>query len=81
MMTKVRNLRLVLQIKFYFVDLNKANKARFKRRISVASNAIQIIDNETAYLIIYCLNCIRRDGNSTYETGVKHVTFKEIILS
>ena len=43
------------------------------RRISVASNAIQTIDTETAYLIICCLNCIRRDGNSTYKTGLKHI--------
>ena len=32
--------------------------------------AIQPIDIETAYLIIYCLNCIRRDGNLTYKTGL-----------
>ena len=38
---------------------------------SVVSNAIQTIDKETAYLIIYCLNCIRRDRNSTYKTGLK----------
>ena len=43
------------------------------RRISVASNTIQTIDNETAYLIIYCLNCILHDGNSTYKTGLKHI--------
>ena len=43
----------------------------FIRRISVASNAIQTIDNETAYLIIYCLNCIRRNGNSTYKTSLR----------
>jgi hypothetical protein len=24
------------------------------------------------FIIIYCLNCIRRDQNSTYKTGVKH---------
>ena len=46
--------------------------ACFIRRISVASNAIQTIDNE-AYnevynLIFYCLNCIRHDQNSTYKT-------------
>ncbi len=34
-------------------------------RISVSSNAIQTIDNETTFLIIYCLNSIRRDRNST----------------
>ncbi len=44
------------------------NEKNFIRRISVASNAIQTIDNETTYLIIYCLNCVRRDGNSTYTT-------------
>ena len=48
-------------------------KACFMRRIFVASNAIQTIDNETAYLIIYCLKCIRRDGNSTYKTGLMAV--------
>ena len=35
---------------------------------------IQTIDNETAYLIIYCLNCIRRDGNSTYKMGLNSST-------
>ena len=34
--------------------------ARFIRGISVPSNTIQTIDNETAYLVIYCLNCNRR---------------------
>ena len=39
---------------------------RFIRRISIVSNAIKkTIDNVTA-TIIYCLNCIRRGGNSTY---------------
>ena len=33
------------------------------RRISLASNAIQTIDNQVSCLIIYCLNYIRRDGN------------------
>ena len=42
----------------------------FRRRISVASNAIQTIDNEMTYLIINCLNCIRCDGNSTSKTGL-----------
>jgi hypothetical protein len=51
-------------------------KACFIRRILVASNAIKTIDNETdkhnysLSFIIYCLNCIRRDRNSTYETGI-----------
>ena len=36
-------------------------KACFMRRISLASKAIQAIDNEASNLMIYCLNCIRRD--------------------
>ncbi len=52
---------------------------RFIRRIFIASNAIQTIDNETAYLIIYCLNCIRRDGDSTYKTGLTTRYFVEEI--
>ena len=47
------------------------NSGPFYTSSSVASNAIQTIDNQTAYLIIYCLNCIRRDVNSTYKTGLK----------
>ena len=46
-------------------------KAKFIRRILVASNAIKTTDNEMINLIsfvIYCLNCIRRDRNSTYKT-------------
>ena len=46
------------------------NKARFKRRILHAPNAIQTMHNEEAYLIIYCLNCIRCMQNSTFETGL-----------
>ena len=45
-------------------------EACFIRRISVASNAIQTIDNEMIHLIIHCLNCIRRDRNATYKTGL-----------
>ena len=44
--------------------------ARFKRRILHAPNAIQTMHNEEAYLIIYCLNCIRCMQNSTFETGL-----------
>ena len=33
------------------------------------------IDNEKAYLIICCLNCIRRDGNSTHKTDTEHNKF------
>ena len=50
------------------------SKARFRRRIFVASNAIQTIDNQGSHLIIYCLNCIRRDGNSTSKTGLSELT-------
>ena len=46
------------------------SKARFKRRILHAPNAIQTMHNEEAYLIIYCLNCIRCMQNSTFETGL-----------
>ena len=45
-------------------------KARFKRRISVVSNAIETIDNEMICFIIYCLNCIRHGRNATYERGL-----------
>ena len=45
-------------------------QARFKRRILHAPNAIQTMHNEEAYLIIYCLNCIRCMQNSTFETGL-----------
>ena len=42
-------------------------KARFRRQISVASNAM------LTYLIIYCLNCIRCDGNSTSKPGLRNI--------
>ena len=32
----------------------------FIRRISVAPNAIQTMDNEMTHFIIYCSNCVRR---------------------
>ena len=48
-------------------------KARFKRRILHAPNAIQTMHNEEAYLIIYCLNCIRCMQNSTFETGLTYI--------
>jgi hypothetical protein len=32
--------------------------------------------NEVYHLIIYCLNCIRRDQNSTYKTGLRKSTVK-----
>ena len=35
------------------------------------SNAVQTINDEMIHLIIYCLNCVRRDWNATYDTGLK----------
>ena len=32
--------------------------------------------NAVYHLIIYCLNCIRRDQNSTYKTGVPNLLHK-----
>ena len=29
--------------------------------------------NEVYHLIIYCLNCIRHDQNSTYKTGLRNI--------
>ena len=49
---------------------DKSSKARFIRRISAVSNAIQTKDNEANHLIIYCLNCIRHGRNATYEPGL-----------
>ena len=48
-------------------------KARFIRRISAVSNAIETIDNEMICFIIYCLNCIRHGRNATFERGLKDV--------
>ena len=52
------------------MNIKNQIKARFKRRILHAPNAIQTLHNEEAYLIIYCLNCIRCMQNSTFETGL-----------
>ena len=57
-----------------FIATNYTFKARFKRRILHATNAIQTMHNEEAYLIIYCLNCIRCMQNSTFETGLNITT-------
>ena len=75
------------RINYHLIEI----EARFKRRILHAPNAIQTMHNEEAYLIIYCLNCIRCMQNSTFETGlrasnlivlvesmIKHEIFKEI---
>ena len=56
--------------------INIGAKARFIRRISAVSNAIETIDNEMIYLIIFCLNCIRHGRNATYEPGLS-VTLPE----
>ena len=49
---------------------SKDDKARFIRRISAVSNAIETIDNEMICFIIFCLNCIRHGRNATYEPGL-----------
>ncbi len=45
-------------------------------RTYVASNAIQTIDNERLWLIIYCLNCIltRRKLNIRATYKPRHIT-------
>ena len=45
--------------------------ARFMRRISAVSNAIETIESEANLLIIYCLNCIRHGRNATYEPDLR----------
>ena len=45
-------------------------EARFTRRISAVSSAIQTKDNKSNHLIIYCLNCIRHGKNAMYEQGL-----------
>ena len=60
-------------------DLSNKLKARFKRRILHAPNAIQTMHNEEAYLIIYCLNCIRCMQNSTFETGLRLLKMKKLV--
>ena len=47
-------------------------KARFIRRFSALSNAIQTKDNEANRLIIYCLKCIRHGRNAACEPGLRH---------
>ena len=54
--------------------LVNVTKARFIRRISAVSNAIETIDNEMICLIIFCLNCIRHGRNATYEPGLSKQT-------
>ena len=49
------------------------SKARFRRRISVALNAIQTIENEITLLINYGLNFIPRDENLTSKMGLNNI--------
>ena len=41
--------------------------------VSHIVHAIQAIDNKISCFIICCLNCIRRDENSTYKTGLSYL--------
>ena len=50
-------LRPVLYVEF------RARRMQFKQQIMKL--------NEVHHLIIYCLNCIRRNQNSTYQTGLR----------
>ena len=52
------------------LEFSSKIQARFIRRILVASNAIETMDNEMTNFIIYCWNYIRCHQNSTYETGL-----------
>ena len=45
-------------------------QACFIRRISVAPNAVQRMDNEMTHFIIYCSNCVRRGCSATYKTDL-----------
>ena len=56
----------------YFNYLATLFKARFIRRISAVSNAIETIDNEMICFIIFSLNCIRQGRNATYEPGLSN---------
>ena len=59
-----------MTFQFWYCFCFAIAEARFIRRILVASNAIQTIDNElVSHLIVHCLlNCIRCYQNSTFET-------------
>ena len=61
------------------IEVNQLSEARFIRRTSAVSNAIETIDNEMICFIIFCLNSIRRGRNATYEPGLiwsKTYTYK-----
>ena len=51
------------------IVLRYMSKARFGRRIFVASNAVQTVYNDMTYGIIYGLSCIRRDEGATSKTA------------
>ena len=51
--------------------------AWFIRRISAESNAFETIDNEMICFIIFCLNCIRRGRNATYEPGLNYKFYQK----
>ena len=59
------------QFNFMHVDWDEVAQARFIRRISAVSNAIDTIDNEMICFISFCLNCIRHGRNATYEPGLR----------
>ena len=62
----ILTLRFVKCLKFTF----GRGWARFIRRISAVSIAIQTKDKEENHLIIYFLNCIGHGRNATYEPGL-----------
>ena len=67
---------------FFSKLIGRISKARFKRRIFVASNAIEKKANEVTCFIIFCFNCIRCDENATFETGLREsVSFVGLVLS
>ena len=51
--------RTTLHLQVFQLLYATYSQAWFKRRISVASNAIPTIDNEVRHLIIFSLNCFR----------------------
>ena len=77
-MESFRSRRLILSFneatthsqKKFSLTSPKFPEARFIRRISVVSNAIQTKDNEENHLITYCPNCIRHGRNATNELGL-----------
>ena len=74
---KIENCKSVYT-NLHWYSIFSISKARFKRRILHAPNAIQTMHNEEAYLIIYCLNCIRCMQNSTFETGLRQTYFPHV---